>query len=386
MRTPRNVVARDALLGLPAAVIVVILAAHNDTSTRPHSMLVPVLFALYAVGLMASRRVWPVGSWVVAVGAAACVPPSVLRAEPTLVVLAFSTYSLLAHTRRANPALVSVIAFAAAAGGTIGLDVQLGGLSVETFVLPALIVAYGVGLGAMMRVNRRTALELANRNAELIELHHIAQRKLVLEERSRIARDLHDIVAHHVSGMVLHARAARDSLRKIPDPIAATSALDTIAESGAEALGAVRGLLAILRDGNLNTAPQPGLGDLANLVELMNDRGLPTNLTIVGATRRAPTDVQLSTYRIAQEALTNAARHASATTCDVSLSWDDDALRLIVADDGVGPTDDDRLGYGIVGMRERASLVGGSVTIGPSLSGGWKVEANLPIGLASAPP
>lgn len=379
MTGSRRDVTRDALLALPAAVVAVMAAATNDWPTRPDSVLTQVGFFVYAFTVMMFRRRHPYGTWLVALAVAATSAPLVLRTEPSQVVLAFVLYGLLSSTDRMEPAPAAIVSYGAALAGAVTMDIQLaGGLRVDTFLMPALSVAYGAGLGAVVRVYRRTAADLAARNAELLALNEIAQREAVLAERSRIARELHDIVAHHVSGIVLHARAARDTVDKDPSSSAARDALDDISTSGGQALSAMRGLLGMLRDGDIESAPQPGIDDLQDLVDSMASRGLPTDLEIHGIPSAAPADVQLSTYRIVQEALTNVSRHARARRCSVVLSWEPHGVRVTIDDNGIGYAIGAREGHGMIGMRERATLVGGSVVFGPSPSGGWRVEAVLP--------
>lgn len=379
MNRPRSLLLRDTLLAIPASVVAVMAAATNDWPTRPDSAVVQVLFAVYAMAVLMFRRTAPVQVWIVALIGAAVTAPVVMRAEPSQVVLAFVLYSLLSTSDRVEPVPAAVVSYLAALAGTLTMDLQLDhGVRVDTFLMPALTVVYGVGLGAVVRINRRTAADLAERNAELVKLNEVAQREAVLAERARIARELHDIVAHHVSGMVLHAKAARDAIDRNPTSPAARDALDTIATSGSEALTSMRGLLSMLRDGELDSAPQPGVDDLPELVTSMAARGLATTLDVQGTPGPAPADVQLSAYRIVQEALTNASRHAHAQRCTVTVSWEAHGLRVVIDDNGVGPTAGYREGHGLVGMRERASLVGGSVTVGSSPWGGWRLEAVLP--------
>lgn len=386
MNRPGSLVVRDALLAIPASVIAIMAAATNEWPTRPDSPVVQVFFAVYAMAVLMFRRTAPVQVWIVALVGATVTAPLVLRAEPSQVVLAFVLYTLLSTSDRFEPVPAAVVSYLAAVAGTITMDLQLDhGIRIDTFLMPALTVVYGVGLGAVVRINRRTAADLAERNAELVRLNEVAQREAVLAERARIARELHDIVAHHVSGIVLHARAARDTVDRNPSSGAAREALDTIADSGTQALTSMRSLLSMLRDGELDTAPQPGIPDLAELIASMEARGITTTLDVQGTPGRAPADVQLSAYRIVQEALTNASRHAHAQRCTVTLSWEAHGLRVVVDDNGVGPTGGYREGHGLVGMRERAALVGGSMTVGTSPAGGWRLEAVLPWSPAEVP-
>lgn len=379
MTDPRRDLTRDALQALPAAVVAVMAAATNDWSTRPDSALTQIGFFLYAFIVMMFRRRFPFETWLIALAAAVISAPLVLRTEPSQVILAFVLYGMLSSNDRMDPIPAAILSYGAALIGAITMDIQLnGGLRIDTFLMPALSVAYGAGLGAVVRAYRRTAVDLAARNSELLALNEIVQREAILAERSRIAREIHDIVAHHVSGIVLHARAGRDALDKDPSNTAARDVLNDISSSGGEALTAMRGLLGILRDGEIETGPQPSIENLRALVDSMSSRGLPTDLEIHGVPIDAPADVQLSTYRIVQEALTNASRHARAQRCNVALSWEPHGIRVTIDDNGVGFAIGVHEGHGMIGIRERASLVGGSVQFGSSPSGGWRVEAVLP--------
>ncbi len=205
------------------------------------------------------------------------------------------------------------------------------------------------------------------------------KRQAVVEERARIARELHDVVAHTVSMMVVQATAAEDGFDA--RPAEAREALRTIAASGRAALSELRLLLQLVRpepetDSRL---PQPGLDHLEDLAASMRAIGLAVSLHGEGAPVSLPVGVDMSAYRIVQEALTNTLRHAGASHADVLVRYTPEAIEIEIEDDGTGGASENTGGRGIVGMRERASLLGGVLETGPGPRGGYRVRARLPL-------
>lgn len=259
----------------------------------------------------------------------------------------------------------------------------VGELDVGSFLSSTVVLVTAFVLGDNLRRRREKAVSLVER-AERAEREHvlIAQQQ-VNAERTRIARELHDIVAHSVSIMVIQAAAARRNLAACPD--VATLALDNIEATGRQAMNELRGILGVLRtesggggDGPDRRAPQPTMAEIATLVESADD--LPLSHSITGNLDDLSAAVTLTGYRMLQEALTNVRRHAGPVT-DVRLSIEQTGSHLAIAitDDGRGAAADDLgPGYGIVGMHERAMAVGGSVTAGPQPGGGWRVQISLP--------
>jgi signal transduction histidine kinase len=201
----------------------------------------------------------------------------------------------------------------------------------------------------------------------------------VLEERTRIARELHDIVAHSVSSMVVQAGAAEEAGDSEPEFV--RKALASIRTTGNDALAEMRRLVSMLRlSDDAPLSPQPRLEALPALVETAGLGGPEVQLTVTGAVRPLPAGLDLAVYRIIQEALTNVRRHARATHCDVCLTYADDAIRVAVVDDGQGgPVDPATAGHGLLGMHERAVLYGGELAAGPEPGGGFAVRAELPV-------
>lgn len=218
-----------------------------------------------------------------------------------------------------------------------------------------------------------------HRRARIVRDRELAAREAVIVERARIARELHDVVAHHMSVMVVQAGAARAVAGT--DPAATTEALRQIEASGRAGLTEMRRLLEILKsdDGDRDRAPQPGLERLDELLEGMRATGLPVETVIEGTPQPLSPGVDLSAYRIVQEALTNTLKHAGEAHARVLLRYGPEALEIEVADDGRGAIDADGGGQGLIGMRERVQLFGGTLESGPRPGGGFLVRARLPL-------
>lgn len=241
-------------------------------------------------------------------------------------------------------------------------------------------VGFGVVEGVVLLLVRRVIVD-RDRRAQIAERERdVAAREAVVEERARIARELHDVIAHHVSMIVLQAGAER---RVLTDANASTrEVLETVEQSGRSALTETRRLLGMLRgDGSDPLAPQPGLADVPTLVGQLRDAGLPVELSIDGERRELPVGIELSAYRIVQEALTNTLKHAGDARATVHVRYGADSLELEVADDGSGGNKraDGGGGHGLVGMRERVALYGGRFDASRRPSGGFAIRVVLPI-------
>jgi signal transduction histidine kinase len=247
--------------------------------------------------------------------------------------------------------------------------------------LDVLIVATAVALGDGTR--SRMAAQAANEAALTlaVEEHARQAEQAVVEERTRIARELHDLVAHSMSVIAVQAGMGHHVIDRDPDK--AKEALDTIERTSRQALTEMRRMLGILRtrtDGPSQLAPQPGLDRLGDLVDEVRDSGVSVDLTVEGDPVVLESGVDLSAFRIVQEALTNVMKHAGDASARVVVRYGSDAVDLLVEDDGRGLTTmpDGHVGLGLVGMRERAAVVGGEVHTGPRPGGGFKVSATLP--------
>ncbi|MEC4016881.1 sensor histidine kinase [Streptomyces sp. H27-D2] len=244
-------------------------------------------------------------------------------------------------------------------------------------------------LGDSVRTRRAYYAQLEER-AERLEREREAQSKVaVAAERARIARELHDVVAHNVSVMVVQADGAAYVLDASPEQ--AKQALETISGTGRQALAEMRRLLGILRTGEHvesgEYVPQPGVEQLDDLIEQVRGAGLAVSYRIEGSPRPLPSGVELTAYRIVQEALTNTRKHGGPDVgAKVRLTYFDDGLGLLVEDDGRGAQHElyedggaDGMGHGLIGMRERIGMVGGTLDAGPRPGGGFRVSALLPL-------
>jgi signal transduction histidine kinase len=262
----------------------------------------------------------------------------------------------------------------------LGIDLfvptlQQPGEIVFHWTVTVLVGSAGYGLHEWERRSEAAlsrALEAERTSAELAF-------RAVLDERARISRELHDIVAHAVSSIVVQAGAAEHAVDD--DPAFARTALGHIRTTGNEALAEMRRLVAVLRTtDDAPLAPQPRLDGLKDLVALTAATGPTTELAVSGEVRPLPAGLDLAVYRIVQEALTNVRRHASATTCRIGVDYGQDQLTVRVVDDGVGSAPEPTPGgHGLVGMRERVRLYGGELVAGPCPGRGYAVEARLPI-------
>jgi signal transduction histidine kinase len=223
---------------------------------------------------------------------------------------------------------------------------------------------------------------IAERDATRTAMAETQRDQAVMEERARIARELHDVVAHHVSVIAVQAETARLTTPGLPEE--GKERLAAIGQTARDSLTELRRLLGILRSDGIEPArsPQPGLARLDDLVTSARTAGTPVRLTLSGEVVSLPPGVDLTAYRIVQEALTNARRHAPGASVDIELAYDADILHLRVTDDGPGPPAADTSGHGLMGMQERAAMIGGTIRTGPGPGGGFLVEADLPISRA----
>jgi signal transduction histidine kinase len=228
---------------------------------------------------------------------------------------------------------------------------------------------------------RQRGEAVAERDASREAMEMTLRERGALEERARVARELHDVVAHHLSMIAVQAETARLTTPGMPAD--GQDRLADIAATARDALDEMRRLLGVLRteqrtDGD-GRQPQPGLAQLDSLVESARAAGTHVRLTLRGSSGKVPAGVDLSAYRIIQEALTNARRHAAGAAVTVDVCYAADMLCIRVEDDGPGPAHDGQGGQGITGMRERAAMVGGTLRTGRGSTGGFFVEAELPL-------
>jgi signal transduction histidine kinase len=271
-----------------------------------------------------------------------------------------------------------------------GLAVTVGGAAIvvydqaahsfgELVFIPLLFgICWLAGFVVRERAEQAQVAEVRATQAE--RERDAAARIAVAEERARIARELHDIVAHAVSVMVLQVGAVR---HKLPDSLAEDrAALTSVEQAGRTALAEMRRLLAAMRsdEDDIDLMPQPGLDALGSLAEEIGRAGLPVRLHVDGEPFPLPAALDLSAYRIVQEGLTNALKHARASHADVTVCYGPDSLRTEVRDDGIGAAASDGLGHGLVGIRERVKIYGGEMTAETASGGGFVLSTRLPLG------
>jgi signal transduction histidine kinase len=286
------------------------------------------------------------------------------------IALMVASYTAAAHRER-GPALAAAVMIALASGFAMAL---LGSTRPRGRVEILSIVLVTAGLPLLfgrIAFNRRRRLERERDRAT---------RDAVADERARIAREMHDAVAHAMTVMVVQAGGARVVIDR--DPEEAVAALRRIEDTGRAGLGEMRRLIGVLEtDGEAVREPQPGLDRMHELLETMRATGLPVEATVEGRPRELPPGVDLIAYRVMQEALTNTLKHAGDAHARVLLRYGDEALELEVADDGRGPSseEDGSPGHGLIGMRERIALFGGSLETGSRPGGGFVVRARIPM-------
>jgi signal transduction histidine kinase len=386
-----------ALDGGLAAIGIGLTAVATWTSTgltgTPLAGPAPLLAVLPVLigGPLVLRRRAPLLMWVIVwagITLQALVTHQPPKGPELVFVLCAGSYALAAHDRAGRAVAGLAVAASGLAIFTVATHQDVLGVVVPrtllggqahggTALLAAEILAFWLA-GVFVR-GRRRAATLARHNQALQRQAEQA----VTTERARIARELHDIVAHHLSVVVLQAAGARASGR------AGEGTLEKIENSGRQALTEMRRLLGMLReaDEEPTLTPQPGLGELPALAESVRAAGLPVRLILDGDGAALPAAVDVSAYRIVQEALTNVLKHAGSARAEVSVGVIGDALMIEVTDDGPGPEAADPAraepapgGRGLTGMRERVALFGGELLAGPEPGGGFAVRARLPVG------
>jgi signal transduction histidine kinase len=340
-----------------------------------------IVLAVVAGGALVLRRTSPLP--VLATTLAASVAIVALDDDPSGVSVGIALYTTAALCERRVSLAALVATTAIAATGSASTADTPGRQTSATFgAIIAGMLAVGIwGLGAYAQTQRRYRRELQARAASAEREREQLARIAVHEERASIARELHDIVAHSVSVMLVGVRGARDVLRAAPD--AADDTLARVERSGEQSLAELRRILALLREPaqTAESHPQPSLAELDELVASYRAAGLPARLEVIGKPMPLPGGVELSVYRIVQEALTNALKHSDPTNVTVTLAFRDSGLELEVVDDGTTATPDAAAtGQGLVGMRERVALLGGELQTEPREGGGFRVAARLPVG------
>ena len=371
----------DVLIAVAAVESAVEVAVRHDSADAPRStlwFLVPAA-AMIVLPLLARRRfpfAAPAAVWLIG---AACsfVDGRLLVFLAGLSAAGWAASFLLGNRSDAVQTRIGLVVVAAGAAIVVYNDpAHPAG---ELIFIP-LLFALGWLAGFALRERAAQAEAAEARAAQAEREREAAARLAVAEERARIARELHDIVAHAVSVMVLQVGAVR---HKLPDALAEDrDALTGVEKAGRTALVEMRRLLAAMRDDGDEAAlaPQPGLDGLTSLVEQVQRAGLRVEVHVDGERVPLPRAIDLSAYRIVQEGLTNALKHARASRADVTIRYRSDELELEVRDDGRGTSASDGLGHGLVGVRERVKIYGGEMTAGTANGGGFVLSTRLPLG------
>ncbi len=372
----------DLLVALLAIMAMLDVVLGRGSSGAPTTTLWFCLPALAILVLPVFARRWfpfagPAAYWLLAAGIS-FVDPLLVPYPEALFLLGLAGAFLLGNlrdVRRAGLGLAIVV------GAAATLIYNVPGHSVDqlVFIPVDFAVAWVAGLAVRARAERAEVAESHATRAE--QERDTATRVAVAEERVRIARELHDIVAHAVSVMVLQVGAVRHQL---PDAMAEEGdALRNVEQAGRGALAEMRLLLSVMRrDGDrVEFAPQPGLDGLDSLIKEIGRAGLPVELHLDGERFPLPPGIDLSAYRIVQEGLTNALKHARASHAEVTVRYAPDEVGIEVSDDGTGATPSDGYGHGhgLIGIRERVKLYGGEMTAGTTNGGGFTLSTRLPL-------
>jgi signal transduction histidine kinase len=370
----------EGSVALLAIVGLLDLAVRRDAPNAPQSSMwfAVAAVAVLVLALLARRRfpfAAPTAYWLLA-AAISFVDWQLIPFITSLFVVGMAAAFLLGNLRNALQAGIG-LAIVLGAAATIVYKIPGHTTSDLVFIPLEFGISWLAGYALRERAEQAEAAEVRATQAE--RDREAAARVAVAEERARIARELHDIVAHAVSVMVLQVGAVRHQL---PETLEADrDALSRVEQAGRTALAEMRRLLgAMRRDGDgVELGPQPGLDGLDSLLEHVGHAGLPVELHVDGDPFPLPRAIDLSAYRIVQEGLTNALKHARASHADVTFHYGPDELQIEVRDDGKGRSTSDGLGHGLVGIRERVKIYGGEMTAGAAPGGGFVLGARLPL-------
>jgi len=372
---------RSLGVDLPLALVLGVLSqleTWTNPLVRPRLAAVAAYLAITLSLALRRRRPLGVAVFVATIGNLPYLL-GVPRSEPfvPVVALALVTYTVAAYTESA-PAIAGLSAVLVFSWIPI---LTASGPKASDLIYVALLISAAWGVGRALRLRLAKAVAAEHRALDAERERDDAARLAVAEERGRIARELHDIVAHGLSLMIVQAGAAEQVLGR--DPQRAEGPLRSIQDTGRQALADMKRLLGLLRvdEDQVDLAPQPSLARIDRLIADMRDAGLPVVLSVEGEARVLPAGVDLCAYRVVQEALTNSLRHARPSTARVALRYGEQDLELEVIDDGAEPTSgaNGHGGHGLIGMRERVALYGGRLEVGRRADGGYGVWARLPL-------
>ncbi|MGW1228988.1 sensor histidine kinase [Streptomyces sp. NPDC001478] len=343
--------------------------------------------AAVASGALVLRRRYPLGVLCVVTAATAATPQSVLRLTLYAFVIAVYSAAVYGSNRVATLVALPVAIVLVGSAGNSATPVVPNEYIVLLILVPMALAAVGLRTWKLRTDEGRARLAALERERDE------ALRRAVEHERARIARELHDVVTHNVSVMLIQAGAARTIMRTSPEQ--AGEALLAVEAGGRAAMTELRNVMGLLTmpdgdgrpggeepdDADAELTPQPGLDRLEELVGRVRSTGVPVALTVTGTPRALPPGVELAAYRVVQEALTNAVKHASGASATVTVAHTPHHLRVEVTDTGGRPDADAAAGNGrgLIGLRERLSVYGGTLTAGPPTPEGFRVEALIPL-------
>jgi signal transduction histidine kinase len=348
----------------------VLLVGGTVAASQADRSAVALLFTLTGTLPLLARRRFPYAAAAVTTASALGLIAVGAWVLPLALAVALYTLTSLREGTRARRAAFLAIASVGVAELFSG-GVEFGAAAARVVLLVAVAL-----LGDNVRSRRAYVREIEEKAARLEQERESEAQRAAAEEQARIARELHDVIAHALTVIVVQAGAADDAFEF--DPRRAREPIREVDRAARAALADLRRALGVV-DSAQQLAPQPSLGQLDTLVESVRATGLDVELEIDGQRKALPAAVDLSAYRIVQEALTNSLKHAAAHRIQVRVRYGDD-LQLEVRDDGVGTGEaSEGTGHGLVGMRERVSLLGGRFSAGPAAGGGYRVEAAIPL-------
>ena len=370
-------------IGIGLAVVAMMILGFSDLVhfTKVDAGSALLMSAVRSVPILLCRD-RPFLAWWLAYGSSVAVSVASLFlgfVHPDFWPWTYSSMALLAATTGVLAAqgvrrrTVGAVALVAVPSAVMGLGFS--GFMLQNALVCTALVGVAALIGDLVHSRRRVVGDLAEEKQ--VSAAERSRRALV-EERTRIARELHDVVAHHMSMITVQAETARYRLEGVPEPVA--DELTGIASRARGSLTELRGLLSALRDDQDAPvlAPQPTLADLAELVDRINAAGTPVRLSMTGDSTGLPDVLHLSAYRIVQEALSNVVRHAAGAPTTVDISVGGELTVEVVNQRPAHPTRRDGEGHGLVGLRERATLLGGTFEVDQP-DGGWRVRATLPV-------
>jgi signal transduction histidine kinase len=383
----------DSILTLVLAVLAFFfLSAYWALSPLPiPTILAAILVALEIIPLV-WRRLFPSAALLVVATAGAIlqvlnVPESTFIVITSIITI-FSTAAYGGSRRNlvcgiCIAAIIGSISYKLVFSGNVVLPINRFLYGATNFLLNLMFFLPIWWFGNTLRKSREQTSQLRDSTEQLIKEREENARRAVVDERIRIARELHDVLAHHVSVMGIQAGAARQVLKQYPEK--ALNSLSLIETSSRQAVSELYRLLGLLRDEKQveKFTPQPSLQQLEKLVTDMQNVGLQVEVEIEGEKREIPEVVDLSAFRIIEEALTNTLKHAGATKATININYHNSMLVLDITDNGHGIVTDSRIasgGKGLIGMRERVNLVNGEFWAGNGPNGGFRVKAKLPLG------